>query len=125
MRIPYQYPVLHPEEDAPEDAFVEYEEGGITIIRLDTEPYECIVEALGYSFHILFGSQINGNFLCIPNWNIGCELASLDDLRWNLNSLLNTDHLDYEESTAIIYAVAAINGMIQERAGRGEGGEQA
>jgi len=114
MRIPYQYPVAYLDEDDPEDAVTLQEEGYIIPIRIDKEPYECTVEARGYSYHLLFGSQINGNFLCIPNWNIGCELASLDDKGWNLHSLLSTDRLDYEDSTAIISALAIMQGLVNQ-----------
>lgn len=115
MRFPYQYPVVCLDEDDPEDAKIEQEQGYITPIRLDQEPYEANIEARGYCFHVLFGSQINGNFLCIPNWNIGCELASLNDQGWNLHSLLETDRLDYEESTAVIKAIALLSGLVDPR----------
>lgn len=114
MRIPYQYPVVYLDEDDPEDTVILQEEGYIIPIQIKKEPYECTVEARGYSYHLLFGSQINGNFLCIPNWNIGCELASLDDKEWNLHSLLNTDRLNYEDSTAIISALAIMRGLINQ-----------
>ncbi len=114
MHIPYQYPVVYLDGEDPEDALVQQEQGILIPVRLDREPYEAIVEARGYSFHILFGSQMNGNFLCIPNWNTGCELASLSDRSWNLDSLLKTDHLDYEESTAIIEALSILSRLIQQ-----------
>lgn len=37
--------------------------------------------------HILLGSHQNGNFICIPNWNIGCELAGFSDWFWNSEQL--------------------------------------
>lgn len=114
MRIPYQYPIVYLDDDDFEYSVIECEEGYIHPIQIAKEPYECTVEARGYSFHLLFGSQINGNFLCIPDWSIGCELASLDDQGWNLHSLLQTERLDYEESTAIIFALAIISGIIQQ-----------
>ena len=49
-------------------------------LKTDKEPYEAIVSAEGYSFHILFGSQIGGMFLCIPGWHMGCELSHLNDI---------------------------------------------
>ena len=115
MRIPYQYPIVYLDEDAPEEAMIEHEEGYITVTRLGREPYECTVEARGYSFHLLFGSQSSGHFLCIPDWNIGCGLASLDDTGWNLRSLLDTERLDYEEATAVISALAIMSGMIHQQ----------
>ena len=112
MRIPYQFPVVYLDEDDYEDTVVTQENGHIYPIHLDKEPYEATVEAHGYSFHVIFGTQAYGNFLCIPNWNLGCELASLDNKDWNLDSLLNTDALDYESCTAIIWALCVMNDVI-------------
>lgn len=112
MRIDYQYPIVYLEDDDPEDALILHEKGSIHLIRLDREPYECTVDARGSSFHLLFGSQINGNFLCVPNRHAGCELSGLGNQDWNLHSLLETECFDYEESTAIITALALINKMI-------------
>ena len=53
---------------------------------------ETEVTGKGSSFHLLVGPQENGHFACIPNWNIGCELASYSDTFWNreqLRELLN------------------------------------
>ena len=74
MMLPYEYPVVYFYSEDPEDSEVIQKQGQIEPIRLETEPYEAVVSAEGYSFHILFGSQCNGNFLCIPDWHTGCEL---------------------------------------------------
>ncbi len=37
----------------------------------------------GSLFHVIIGPQENGHFLCIPNWQIGCELAEYGDTFWN------------------------------------------
>jgi len=44
---------------------------------------EMDVSGRGSSFHIIFGRYINGNYLCIPGWNVGCELSGLTDTFWN------------------------------------------
>lgn len=49
--------------------------------------YEAIINGNGNSFHVIAGPQINGNFLCIPNWQIGCELSRLSDVFWNSGQL--------------------------------------
>ena len=51
--------------DDEEDSEIIRKEGRIEPLKLDQEPYEAIISAEGYSFHILFGSQISGMFLCI------------------------------------------------------------
>ena len=106
--ILYWYPVVYMDDDDPEDHVVVQEQGRIIPHQLSKEPYEVDVEALGYSFHLIFGRQCNGWFLCIPNWNIGCELADPSDRFWNLDSILKTDQLDYEEGTAIVWALSNI-----------------
>ena len=71
------------------------------------------VNAQGYSFHLIFGRQINGRFLCIPNWQFGCELAQLSNRSWNLNSMLEKDsRLDYEDATAITCALDLVSNLI-------------
>ena len=111
--IMYWYPVVYLDEDDPEDNVVVREGGKIIPIQLSQEPYEVNVEARGWSFHVIFGSQMNGMFLCIPNWNVGCELSSLSDRNWNMASLRRTESLDYEETTAIVWALYSIGDLLR------------
>ncbi|MCR5234790.1 MAG: hypothetical protein K6E53_12940 [Lachnospiraceae bacterium] len=30
----------------------------------------------GYTYLLIFGKHINGGFICIPNWKIGCEAST-------------------------------------------------
>ena len=110
MKYQYEFPVVHLDPDDYEIADVEQQEAALRPINLEKEPFEAVIEARGYSYHIIFGSQINGGFLCIPNWNYGCELAALSDVSWNMDSILHNDFdvLDYEEATAIAYGLAFI-----------------
>ena len=66
---------------------VELEEGTITGIHLDREPYEISVAFRGSNYHLIFGSQCNGKFLCIPRLRVGAELATYQDIDWNADSL--------------------------------------
>lgn len=117
MKISYEFPVIYLDGDDPEhgEAKIVYEKACIRPLQLHRDPYEVLLEARGYSFHIIFGSQINGNFLCIPNWNVGCELAELWDRSWNMDSILRADsQLDYEDATAITYALALLETSIHK-----------
>jgi len=83
MSIPFIYP---PGADMTED--IQLCLGYITPIRLDAEPYEATVDVEDYSYHLIFGRQINGHFLCVPNWHIGAEIsASYQDILWNTESI--------------------------------------
>lgn len=113
MKLSFEYPVVMLDEDDPEISGISCREAVIRPIRLEKEPYEAILEVSGYHFHLLFGSQINGHFLCIPDWDMGCELARLDDISWNTDSILRTDSkLDYEDATAVVYALRFLNDYI-------------
>lgn len=50
--------------------------GHINLLKT-TDPYELEVTARYSSFHILCGRHKYGSYICIPNWNIGTELARL------------------------------------------------
>lgn len=111
--ILYWYPVAYHNDVRSGDTVVERERGTIIPYRLDSELYEMVVEARGYSFHLIFGEQVNGMFLCIPNWDVGCELSSLNDRHWNMESLLKTDRIDFEECNAIVWALSSIADMLK------------
>lgn len=46
-------------------------------------PCEAELYARGIQFHLLVGRHSYGNYLCIPDWDIGTELSSLADTFWN------------------------------------------
>ena len=41
----------------------------------------------GNYYSVIFGRYVNGGFFSIPNWNVGGELATFDDVFWNEESL--------------------------------------
>ena len=106
--ILFWYPSI-PDEDSPG----KHEQGKITAVQLAREPYEAVVETMGYSFHLVFGKHTGGMFLCIPNWDIGCELASLSDYNWNRNSLLNTGNLDEDICSAVAWSLSNIGNLMK------------
>ena len=69
MMCIYQYPVTP--SPASDSTTVIQRKETIQPIRMEKEPYEAVVSAEGSRFHLLFGSQYSGNFLCIPDWHIG------------------------------------------------------
>ena len=82
MALMFLYP---PGGETEEDTYLEG--GKIILIRTSREPYEMSVEFRGFSYHLIFGKQINGNFVCIPWLHVGADLADLRNLRWNTESL--------------------------------------
>ena len=55
------------------------------LIRLDGGSgwYEAEINGRGTYFHILAGRHKYGNYLCIPNHDIGCGLSDFSDIFWN------------------------------------------
>ena len=100
-------------DDNAVDDEIQQHHGKIRVINIEHEPYDVIINALGYSFHLIFGSQINGKFLCIPDWNMGFELGPYDETLWNLTSLLSADKMSYEHATAIVNALSLLKRFLK------------
>jgi len=83
-------------------------EGVIHLLNTEA-PYEAEVCARGSSFHLIFGEHSYGRFLCIPNWGIGTELASLNDRFWNFERLQQTTDLSVVDTTSIVDALVKLS----------------
>lgn len=113
MKIPYEFPVITQSEAPEKQRTRTLCKAKIIPIELEQEPYEATVEAFGLSYHLLFGRQINGSFLCIPNWHFGCELAELSDTCWNLDSIIGAKgEVDETGAAAIVFALKTLDGFI-------------
>lgn len=64
---------------------------------------EMVVTSRGSYFHVIFGSHSYGNYICIPNWDVGCELADYSDTFWNTERLSRV--ISYENAITIATAV--------------------
>lgn len=45
------------------------------------------VEHNGNYYSVIFGRYVNGGFCSIPNWQVGCELATTGDVFWNAGAI--------------------------------------
>lgn len=111
-RILFQYPYFVFNEDDPENSDIIPREACIHPLNLSHEPYEAILIDGEKNFHMIFGGQANGNFLCIPNCFIGCELSSYANVHWNDLSLTEAadynGRLNYNDVSAICYALKTL-----------------
>lgn len=80
-------------------------------LKRDTSPYELEISARGSSYRVLFGKHTYGNFLCIPNWDIGCELADFSDIYWNTERL--SKHLNKADALSIAKALVVIKDYLK------------
>lgn len=85
--------------------------GSIDPIQLEHEPYEVEVNARGSYFHLIIGSHAYGNFICIPNWDVGTELADLSDSFWNQERLCNTK-LKKVDACSVAYALQVLSNYV-------------
>lgn len=83
--------------------------GSIIPIQLQKQPYEIEVNARGSCFHILIGTHVYGNFICVPNWDVGTELSSLSDLFWNKERLYQKTKLKKVDACSIAYALQELS----------------
>lgn len=93
--------------------------GHINLLK-STDPYELEVTARYSSFHILCGKHEYGRFICIPNWNIGTELAGFSDSFWNFEHLTAYyPELSPVDAISIVGALVKLSEYIsiQEEAG--------
>lgn len=85
--------------------------GKIKIIS-SSFPIEADIEANGWNFHIIVGKHESGNYICIPNWSIGSELAALEDTFWNSERLSNYTKLGELNSSIVATALAELSHII-------------
>lgn len=60
-----------------------------TIHLLNRSEQSCEIEITGRGtyFHLIVGQHRYGNYLCIPNHDVGCELSFHQDVFWNTERL--------------------------------------
>ena len=81
--------------------------GTIQFVKKDNL-IEAEIVANGWTFHVIVGRHKYGNFICIPNWNIGSELAKLSDYFWNYERLRNYTTLETGNASVIASALATL-----------------
>jgi hypothetical protein len=69
-----------------ENSKVEYWKGTIKCLTEGKELLEMYVESRS-SLHIIIGKTKYGNFVCIPNYDVGCYLSRFNDIFWNTEKL--------------------------------------
>ena len=50
----------------------------------------------------------HGNYLCIPNWDVGTELSSLTDLFWNEERLRHYSRMKKADACTIVSALKVL-----------------
>jgi hypothetical protein len=79
--------------------------GVISAVKGDRKKCEFEIRSRGHYYHVIVGTHAFGNFVCIPNWNVGCELSDFSDLFWNVERLTKC----FRKTDAITVATAIKN----------------
>lgn len=61
-----------------------------------------------FSYLLIFGRHINGMFLCIPNWAIGCELSGDPTATYYNTNKIEAAGLDRSAAKGIAEAIAQL-----------------
>lgn len=61
--------------------------GNVQCIKKEGKTIAVEITGKGSQMVAVIGEYIYGNYICIPNWGVGCPLASLDDRFWNREQL--------------------------------------
>ena len=85
-------------------------ECSLTLISRQNLFYEAIIKGNGSSFHVIAGPQTYGMFLCIPNWQIGCELSHLSDVFWNSQQL--RIHLNSVDTATVAVGLSHLEDLV-------------
>ena len=113
MGVQYPFPAISYESKCMEKKELFTWNGTVQLLRPNQPSLiEAVINARGHRFHILTGLHIYGGWLCIPDWNIGCELSCLNDRFWNFSSLQRAG-LGILEASSIADALAAIGRIKQ------------
>ncbi len=78
------YPCVNP--NASDDERKKWN-GKIEYLSKKTEGFEGIINGRGSSMFFIVGESARGNYICLPEWGIGSELADLRDVFWNRERL--------------------------------------
>ncbi len=62
-------------------------QGEIRLISYSNACYEAEIRGRGTYFHVIAGRHRYGNYICIPNHDVGSELSEFRDLFWNSERL--------------------------------------
>lgn len=79
--------------------------GVISSIKGNRKKCEFQIRSGDSYYHVIIGSHDFGNFVCIPNWDVGCELSDFSDLFWNSERLARC----FRTTDAITVATAIKN----------------
>ncbi len=81
-------------------------EASLEVLKKRGTTLELRFTGRGSSIHAIVGPQINGKFICIPNYDVGSELAGYQDTFWNRERL--TPLIGVVDATTVANGLACL-----------------
>lgn len=86
--------------------------GYLKNLTMHSDYFEADVSGRSSGFHIIAGQYEHGGFLCIPAWNIGCEIGDYNDSFWNFERLKGL--LGVVDAITVVTGISNISYMMEE-----------
>jgi len=84
--------------------------GEITGCKGNEKQCEFELQSRGLYYHVIVGQHDYGHYVCVPNWDVGCELADYTDMFWNTERL--SKQLKIADAITIATAIRKIKGLL-------------
>jgi hypothetical protein len=84
--------------------------GEITNCKGTIDQCEFELKSRGSYYHVIIGKHDYGHYVCIPNWDVGCELADYADTFWNTERL--SKQLGITDALTIATAISEISRLL-------------
>lgn len=111
----FTFPVVTFYGDDSEDYEKETHEASLFPKETWKAPYEATLYAFDKTFELVVDQCKNGMFLCIPNKGFGCYIDTPWGCDENHHVMLEmSDMLDFEDATAISYALNELYKLVKE-----------
>ena len=83
--------------------------GELKLIRQAPGGYEVEITGRGTYFHAIIGKHRDGQYICIPNHDVGCELSNYSDAFWNRERL--SKHLKKADAITVACALCHLEDL--------------
>lgn len=84
--------------------------GEVKITRRSINVAEIIIYGRGSCMNAVVGKYMSGQYICIPDIDVGCPLSRLSDTFWNKGRL--SSHMQEVDAVTVAYALKAMSEYI-------------
>lgn len=86
-------------------------QGGVLVRSRSTDMAELLIYGRGSCMDAIVGKYGNGQYICVPDLDIGCPLSRLTDTFWNQERL--SFHVGEVDAVTMANALEAVSGYLE------------